>query len=92
MSEILQCQGVSDPPTNKGTSLDHDQRDEKINLSIVDEDSDELVGLKKTEVSPGAEIRDEDLAFPEGGLQAWLVVIGVCTTLCCVQRTIYTYF
>ena len=73
-------------------SLGHDQRDEKTDLSVVDVDSDELVGLKKSEVSPGAETRDEDLAFPEGGLRAWLVVVGVCMLLCCVKRIRLMYF
>jgi hypothetical protein len=65
-----------------------------ITTTFDDADSP-LVGLKKYQVSPGTELKDADISFPDGGLRAWLVVAGVRLLLICtgsVTRSSFRHF
>ena len=66
-------QGSDDEKTVRGVDIEHACPEKKEDTSAID--SKDEVQTREDAVDP----RSDDDGFPEGGLKAWMVVLGVST-------------
>lgn len=54
----------------------------KAQSSLTSKEGDiDVCTIQDKNIPPGTGITDQDDNYPDGGLRAWLVLFGVCTTL-----------